>query len=84
MKQIFSPYFQKQIFSNSTGSAIPNVKGVKDLKIMPFPLLPLKEQRRIVSKFDKLTALCDQLKGTLQEAQQTQIHLTDAVLENAL
>src|SRR5262249_10230353 len=30
LKLFRSPYFQKQIFDNVTGSAIPNVKGVKD------------------------------------------------------
>jgi type I restriction enzyme S subunit len=48
------------------------------------PLPPKEEQHRIVIKVDELMALCDQLKESLQQAQQTQIHLTDAVVENAL
>ena len=42
------------------------------------------EQHRIVAKVDELMALCDQLKNSLQQAQKTQIQLTDAVVENAL
>lgn len=45
---------------------------------------PLAEQHRIVAKVDELMALCDQLKESLQQSQQTQIHLTNAVVENAL
>ena len=39
---------------------------------------------RIVAKVDELMALCDQLKESLEQAQQTQIHLINAVVENAL
>ena len=45
---------------------------------------PLAEQHRIVAKVDELMALCDQLKSSLQQAQEAQILLTDAVVENAL
>ena len=48
------------------------------------PVPPIAEQHRIVTKVDELMALCDQLKDSLQQAQQTQIYLTDAVVENAL
>jgi type I restriction enzyme S subunit len=33
---------------------------------------------------DELMALCDQLKNSLQQAQETQIKLTDVVVKNAL
>jgi type I restriction enzyme S subunit len=79
-----SPYFQKSIFANSKGSAIPNVKGVGDLKVMLVPFLPFKEQQMIVAKVDELMALCDSLKTNLSQAQTTQLHLTDAIVEQAL
>lgn len=79
-----SPYFQKLIVDNSTGSAIPNVKGVKELKIMPFPLLPLNEQRMILVKVDELFAICDALKAKINEAQGTQLKLANALVEGAL
>ena len=50
----------------------------------PITLAPAPEQHRIVAKVDELMALCDQLKSSLQQAQETQIQLTDAVVENAL
>lgn len=45
---------------------------------------PLAEQHRIVAKVDELMSLCDQLKNSLHQTQETQILLTDAVVENAL
>ena len=47
-------------------------------------LPPLLEQHRIVAKVDELMALCDKLKGRLQEAQTTQIQLADAIVEQAV
>jgi len=48
-KMLFrSPYFQKQILANATGSAIANVKGVNELKAIPLPLPPLEEQKAII------------------------------------
>lgn len=49
-----------------------------------FPLPPKAEQQRIVSKVDELMALCDALKACLAEAQTTQIHLADAIVERAV
>ena len=39
---------------------------------------------RNIAKVDELMALCDQLKNSLQQAQETQIKLTDVVVKNAL
>jgi type I restriction enzyme S subunit len=47
-------------------------------------LPPLAEQQRIVAKVDELMGLCDQLKARLSDAQTTQLHLAEAVVENAL
>jgi type I restriction enzyme, S subunit len=49
-----------------------------------FPLAPLAEQHRIVAKVDELMALCDQLKSRLSDAQTTQLHLADALVEQAI
>jgi type I restriction enzyme, S subunit len=79
-----SPFFQKEIFANSTGSAIPNVKGVKELKVMPVPLLPLGEQIRVVEKFNELMTLCNTLKTQINAAQTTQLQLAEAMAEQAV
>ena len=80
-KMLFrSPFFQERIFANSTGSAIPNVKGVKELKSMPIPVPPLAEQRRIVAKVDELMALVDALETQLAAARTTADKLMEAVV----
>ena len=84
-KKLFrSPYFQGKLFDNSTGTAIPNLKGVADLKAIPVPLPPLAEQHRIVAKVDELMALCDQLEAQLTITQTDSRRLLEAVLETAL
>jgi type I restriction enzyme S subunit len=79
-----SPYFQKMIFENSTGSAIPNVKGVQDLKKMAVPFLPIAEQKRIVAKVNALMTLCDQLKSRITSANQQQQKLADVLVAQAV
>jgi type I restriction enzyme, S subunit len=79
-----SQFFQKQIFDNSTGSAIPNVKGVKDLKVMPIPLFTVEEQYRIVTKVDELMVICNQLKARITAANQLQQKLANAMVEQAI
>ena len=68
-----SPQFQKSIFDNSSGSAIPNVKGVKELKAMAIPLPCLAEQKRIVAEVDRRLSLVReterQVDANLQRAE---------------
>ena len=54
------------------------------LLVAPIALPPLAEQQRIVAKVDELFALCDQLKDRLQQASETEQHLTNAIVEQAL
>ncbi|MDO9204057.1 restriction endonuclease subunit S [Methylotenera sp.] len=79
-----SPYFQKMIFENSTGSAIPNVKGVQDLKKMAVPFLPIAEQKRIVAKVDALIAICDQLQIRINQVSRQQQLLADSFVAHAV
>ncbi len=48
------------------------------------PLPPFAEQHRIVAKVDELMTLCDTLKARLKDAQATQVHLADAIVEQAI
>lgn len=47
-------------------------------------LPPKGELRGIIVKVDELMSLCDQLKARLTDAQTTKLHLTDAIVEQAL
>lgn len=60
-----------------------NISVTKSRSII-FPMPPLAEQHRIVAKVEELMALCDSLKAKLNQAQTTQLHLTDAIVEQVL
>jgi type I restriction enzyme S subunit len=51
---------------------------------LPFPLPPLAEQHRIVTKVDELMGLCDRLEAGLTSAQDHSRRLLDALLNEAL
>lgn len=68
-------------FANGTSTQTITKEAVASLV---FSLPPIEEQHRIVTKVDELMALCDQLKARLTDAQTTKLHLTDAIVEQAL
>jgi type I restriction enzyme S subunit len=57
-----SPYFQQRIFDNSQGAAIPNVKGVNELKVIPLPLPPLDEQIVIARVVEEKQSIISELE----------------------
>ncbi|WP_350314565.1 restriction endonuclease subunit S [Pseudoalteromonas sp. TB43-MNA-CIBAN-0091] len=80
---IESPYFREYAFSKASGSTIKNL-GLKAMNLFSVAIPSELEQHRIVAKVDELMALCDQLKARLTDAQTTKLHLTDAIVEQAL
>jgi len=68
---------------NENATAQPVISGKK---VYPIPVCfpPVKEQHRIVAKVDELMTLCDNLKVRLNGAQIIQLHLADALAEQAL
>ena len=78
-----SPYFQNQVLTNAPSTTLPILsKGKWDN--IPFPLPPLTEQKRIVSKVDQLMQLCDQLDSCQKKAATKYESLNDAALEKLL
>ncbi|WP_301388629.1 restriction endonuclease subunit S [Thalassolituus sp. UBA2590] len=82
-KYLHSSFFNRQIDNFRSGSAVQQMSA-SNLSNTLIPLPPLPEQQRIVAKVDKLFALCDQLKDRLQQASETEQHLTNAIVEQAL
>ncbi len=68
-------------YTNKTTQA--NV-GVKSIKSFVFPLPPLSEQKRIVTKVDQLMKLCDQLETKLTQSQTESEKLIDAAVNQLL
>jgi type I restriction enzyme S subunit len=80
-----SPEGVKKSLDNIYGSGMSqgnlNVNQVRGFVI---PIPPLAEQHRIVTKVNELITLCDTLKTRIHQAQRTQIHLADALVEQAV
>lgn len=81
--QIQSANFQMVLEANATGMTAKGIKAAK-LKRLPIAIPPYKEQQRIVAKVDEFTALCNTLKARIQQAQATQTHLADAIVDQAV
>ncbi len=77
-----SSSFKKYATNSTHGMNLPRL-GTEKAREALIPLCSEAEQHRIVAKVDELMALCDDLKQSLNEAQTTQMQLTDAVVENA-
>ena len=79
MYTIQSPLFQGLLFERSTGTTAKGIKAAK-LKLVPLPLPPLAEQKRIVAKVDALMGLCDDLEAKLQQTQTNADSLLAAIV----
>ncbi|HCR3183926.1 TPA: restriction endonuclease subunit S [Morganella morganii] len=79
-----SPLIRRKInnlFITTAGQKTVNQTHISSLL---FPLPPYKEQNCIVARVNELFSLCEQLKLRLQSAQQTRLHLADALTDAAL
>ncbi|MDI7384709.1 restriction endonuclease subunit S [Cronobacter dublinensis] len=66
-----------------TTSGLYNLSVGKIRNIM-IPVPPIKEQEKILTQMDRFLIICESLKSRLQSAQQTQLHLADALTDAAL
>lgn len=78
-----SSLLQNSIHARKRGGAQPCLY-LSEIENFVFSLPPLAEQHRIVAKVDELIALCDALKARIKDAQTTQLHLADAIVEQAV
>jgi type I restriction enzyme S subunit len=82
-----SRWLESDLFMNSIdpgrSNGVPHI-STKQLEMMAFPLCSSNEQLRIVVQIDELIELCDSLKQRLNQAHTSQLHLTDAIVEQAL
>jgi type I restriction enzyme S subunit len=81
--KLYTEVLSNNLQNEASGGAQPFVSLGK-LRSLVFALPPLAEQHRIVAKVDELLDLCDSLEERLNEAQTTQLHLTDAIVEQAV
>jgi len=81
-------YMQSRIFldmlSESNSGSAMNFVNLSKIVEMLLPIPPLQEQYRIVAKVEELMILCDTLKTNIQNAQATQLALTESLVEQAV
>lgn len=82
-KLILSPYFQKLIFSSTTGAGREGLPKY-NLEQFIIPLPPLHEQEQIVAKLEELMSFCDGLEQSIKESQVYNEMLLQQVLREAL
>ncbi|WIE07919.1 MULTISPECIES: restriction endonuclease subunit S [Providencia] len=80
-----SPFARNYMWSKMTGTSgtMPKISK-KVVEDVPIAVPPLAVQHQLVIKIKKIFFLCDSLKSRLQLAQQTQLHLADALTDAAL
>ena len=71
-------------FTQATRTLAQPTLNVGLIEVLPVPVPPLAEQRRIVAKVDELMALCGQLEASLTDTAATSRRLIDALLAEAL
>jgi len=81
-KVILSPFFQKLIFSSTTGAGREGLPKY-NLERFLIPLPPLSEQKRIVAEIERQLAKTKQLKEHVQSNQQSTEQLLKALLHEA-
>lgn len=84
LHQLLESVFCQEQFFDKTKQVGVQKMALNRLATTIVPLPPLAEESRIVAKVDELMAICDTLKARLQEAQTTQVHLADAIVEQAV
>jgi type I restriction enzyme S subunit len=82
-KLVLSPYFQKLIFSSTSGAGREGLPKY-NLEQFIIPLPPLNEQAQIVAKLEELMAFCDGLEQSIKESQGYNEKLLQQVLREAL
>ena len=83
LRTILSEPFLAQVRKEENRIKMPKL-NIPTLSNFGIALPPLAEQQRIVAKVDELFTLCDQLKDRLQQASETEQHLTNTIVEQAL
>lgn len=80
-----SPEGTRKSIDNVFGAGVSQGNlNVNQVRFFQLPIPPLNEQHRIVAKVDELMALCDQLKTRIQQANQQQQTIADALVAQAV
>ncbi|EHR0759538.1 restriction endonuclease subunit S [Vibrio parahaemolyticus] len=80
---ILSEVFLEQVRAAENRIKMPKL-NIDSLSNIIVPISPKQEMEKINSKLNKLISVCDALKQSLLERQDTKLLLTDAIIEQAV
>ncbi|MDW2123612.1 restriction endonuclease subunit S [Vibrio sp. 2033] len=86
--EFFLIFFNSRIcisymYDKQVDNARPNL-SMSNISKFVIPIPPVREQKLVVAMVNHFMDVCDQLKSRLKESQITQLHLTDAIVEQAV
>ncbi|EJM2468294.1 restriction endonuclease subunit S, partial [Escherichia coli] len=80
---ISSPFVKKQSEEGTQGVGNKNLV-LKTISMFTLMIPPFEEQARIVDQVERMHVYCDKLINYIKSAQQTQLHLADALTDAAV
>jgi type I restriction enzyme S subunit len=75
--------FQKKIFDQSQGTAMPNLVGIKDFKEIELLIPPLPEQHAIVAEIESRLSVCDKIEESIEHSLKQSEALRQSILKKA-
>jgi len=84
LRFLMSPIIQSTIEANASGTTNQIELNTSTIKEQHFPLPPLPEQQRIVTKIDQLMARCDELEKLHAEREQLRFSVHTAAIKQLL
>ncbi len=76
-------FFQKKIFEQSQGTAMPNLVGIKDFKEIEMMIPPSEEQEKIVAEIESRLSVCDKIEETIENSLRQAEALRQSILKKA-
>ena len=76
-------FFQKKIFDQSQGTAMPNLVGIKDFKEIELLIPPLPEQHAIVAEIESRLSVCHKIEETIESSLKQSEALRQSILKKA-
>ena len=61
-------FFQKKIFAQSQGTAMPNLVGIKDFKEIDMYVPPIEEQKIILQELESKLTICDKIDEAINQS----------------
>ena len=78
-----SSFFQRLIIKDAKGTAMLNLAGVKDMKLVPVLLPPIREQQDSVAEIESRRSVCDKIEESIEQSLKQAEALRQSILKKA-